>query len=316
MKPAVRKRRAPRHQGWALGIDVGATNVRAGLVHVSSGSIRCSHATPTEAEGGKRHSLARLALVAGQTVAAGKARGVAATLVGIGIPELVGNTGQIDSQCSLKWRAKDVHNLLQRYGAVTIASDVRAAALAEARLGAGTGAAVFLYVSVGTGISSTLVIDGEPFTGAHGHAISFASGPTFVSSDSAGHTTYAALESRAAGPGLLSRAQALGAMEEDAMAVCRKARQSAGLHRDIVDAAATELAIHVAVVANALDPTLIVMGGGLGSSSGRYWTTFRAAVHRHLWGPNSRRLPIRHAALGPRAGLIGAALAAVEARHS
>src|SRR2546430_9820677 len=36
----------------------------------------------------------------------------------------------------------------------------------------------FLYVTVGTGISYSLVIDGKPFTGAHGHAISFASGPT------------------------------------------------------------------------------------------------------------------------------------------
>ena len=52
---------------------------------------------------------------------------------------------------------------------------MRAAALAEARHGAARGDPTFLYVGVGTGISSTLFIDGEPYAGAHGHAIAFAS---------------------------------------------------------------------------------------------------------------------------------------------
>lgn len=313
MKRVPGRQRPVRHQPWVLGIDVGATNIRAGLVQVATGEVRCVYLARTEARRGSRHSLSRVALLASQAVSAGQAQGLEISKVGIGIPELIGNDGQIDSECSLGWRAADVHRILSRFGEVTLASDVRAAALAEARFGAGRGAPSFLYITVGTGIANTLVIGGEPYAGAHGHAISFASGPTFPASAKARKPRWEALEHRAAGPALLRRVRVLGGKEEDAVEVGRKARARGGLQRRVVDAAASELALHVAVIANALDPALIVMGGGLGSAPGRYWTTLRTAIRLHLWGPNARRLPVRRAALGAGSGLIGAALSAAEA---
>jgi glucokinase len=109
------------------------------------------------------------------------------------------------------------------------------------------------------------------------------------------------------------RARQLGSEAPDAEALCRTAIREPGIARDLVDSAATELAVHVAILANALDPTLVVLGGGLGCAPGRYWTTFRAALPRHTWGPHMRRLAVRQARLGSRAGLIGAALSALEA---
>lgn len=309
----VPRRQGPAHQPWILGIDVGATNIRAGLVQVATGAVRCRYVGKTEASRGSRHSLNRVALLANQAVSAGQALGLEVSRVGIGIPELIGNDGQIDSECSLGWRADDMHRTLSRFGEVTLASDVRAAALAEARLGAGRGAPSFLYITVGTGIANTLVIGGEPYAGAHGHAISFASGPTFPASGKARKPRYEALKHRAAGPALVRRVRALGGKEEDAIEIGRKARAHGGLQRRVVEAAASELALHVAVIANALDPALIVLGGGLGSAPGHYWTTLRAVIRRHLWGPNARRLPVRRAALGAGSGLIGAALSAAEA---
>jgi glucokinase len=251
--------------------------------------------------------------LARDVVEQGRAAGLSVYKVGIGIPELVGPRGQIQSSCSLPWRAPAVRASLRAHGEVTIASDVFAAALAEARLGAGRDQTAFLYVTVGTGISAALVIDGHVYTGPHGHALSFASGPTVAVSNAAGEILFEALEWRVAGPGLLRRAKLLGSAALDAEAVCRTALEEPGIARDIVDSAATELAVHVAILANALDPTLIVLGGGLGCAPGRYWSTFRAALPRHTWGPSMRRLAIRQAQLGIRAGLIGAALSALEA---
>jgi glucokinase len=295
-----------------LGIDVGGTNIRAGLFSPKAGSIRCIRAVRTEASEGGRHSLDRVATLAREVVAAGEALGLRTDRVGIGIPELVGMSEQIESRCSLNWRADSVRARLRNHGRVTIESDVRAAALAEARLGVGREQPTFLYVTVGTGISCTLVIDGTPYCGTHGHAISFASGPTFVTAGADGAAISESLEGRASGPGLVRRAQSLGLQEPDAVAVCRAALAAPGIARDVVDAAATELAIHVAIVANALDPALIVLGGGLGCAPGRYWSTFRAALPRYAWGPYSHRLRVRRAGLGTKAGMIGAALSALE----
>jgi len=92
------------------------------------------------------HALARVAALAREVVAEGAAAALHPDQVGIGIPELVGLSGRIDSRCSLPWRAETVRARLRAHGRVTIASDVRAAALAEARLGAGRQQPAFLFV--------------------------------------------------------------------------------------------------------------------------------------------------------------------------
>jgi glucokinase len=295
-----------------LGLDVGGTNIRAGLVSLPAGSIHCARSIPTEAAGGGRHSLNRVVALARQVLDEGKASRLAVSKVGIGVPELVDIEGRIGSSCSLPWRSNNVRARLGVFGAVTIASDVRAAALAEARLGAGRGEPTFFYVSVGTGLSSTLFVDGKPYLGAHGHAISFANGTTCATSSIDGKVIFECLEDRASGLGLLRRARALGLIEPDASAVCRTALKEPGIARDIVDTAASELAIQVAILANALDPGLIILGGGLGCAPGRYWSTFRTALPQHTWGPYARKLRVRKAALGTKAGVIGAALSANE----
>jgi glucokinase len=309
---AVRKTRPARRERCVLGIDVGGTNIRAGLFNQKTGSLHCVRSARTEATGGAAHSLKRVADLARKVLEQGQAAGLIAHRVGIGVPELVGPDGQIESRCSLAWRAYQVRSSLGTYGEVTIASDVIAASLAEARLGAGRGQPVFLYVTVGTGISCALVIDGKPYTGAHGHAISFASGPTVAATSATGTTAFEPLEARASGPGILRRARDRGLTEPDAIAVCRAALKGPGIARDIVDAAANELAIHVAILANALDPTLVVLGGGLGCAPGRYWSTFRAALPQYTWGPHMRLLRVRRAQLGTRAGMIGAAQLAID----
>jgi glucokinase len=309
----VRGKQRARRERCVLGIDVGGTNIRAGLFNPRDGSLHCIHSARTEAQAGARHSLMRVADLAGKVVEQGRAAGLITHAVGIGIPELVGTRGRIESHCSLHWSADQVRASLAAHGEVTIASDVLAASLAEARLGAGRGQRVFLYVTVGTGISCALVIDGNPFMGAHGHAISFASGPTAAAIGAPGTAALVPLEALASGPGILRRAQARGLTEPDAIAICETALNEPGPAREIVDAAATELAIHVAILANALDPTLVVLGGGLGCSPGRYWSTFRAALPRYTFGPHMPQLRVCRARLGTRAGMIGAAQSALEA---
>jgi glucokinase len=310
---AQRASRARNRQRCVLGIDVGGTSIRAGLFMPRSGSMRHIRAIRTEASNGGRQALARAAAVAREVVEVGSRLGLSVHRVGIGVPELVGAGGEIESRAVLPWQSQRVRKAFAAYGDVTIASDVRAAALAEARLGAARGSPTFLYVGVGTGISSTLFIDGRPYLGAHGHAIAFASGATCAAGVRDGATVFAPLESRASGPALVSRAQALGCHAEDAAEVCRAAREQPGIERGVVDAAATELAAHVAILVNALDPSLVVLGGGLGAAPGRYWNSFRAALPRFAWGRNARRVRVRRARLGARGGLIGAALSAVEA---
>ena len=97
--------------------------------------------------------------------------------IGVGVPELVDPVGNISSAHTLAWQGDGVRAAFSSLAPAVVESDVRAGALAEAMFGAGRGYRLFVYVTVGTGISSTLVQDGRPFAGARGNALILASSP-------------------------------------------------------------------------------------------------------------------------------------------
>jgi glucokinase len=148
-----------------IGIDVGGTKIAACRWDPATREVLGGERWETGAADGGPAVLRRCA---------GLARLLAADdrlPVGIALCELVDLDGAVASAETVDWRGLDVAAPFAGLGPVVLESDVRAAALAEARLGAGQGSPLFLYVSVGTGISHALVIDGRPLAGAHGSAL-------------------------------------------------------------------------------------------------------------------------------------------------
>jgi glucokinase len=193
-----------------------------------------------------------------------------------------------------------------------IEADVRAAARAEALLGAGDDLDLFLYVSIGTGISSCLVIDGEPFTGARGATGTMASGPLPGFSEDITRPLLPTLEQIASGPALVSRFRAVGgAVEsgEDVLAAAAAGNEDAAR---IVRSAAAALGASIGALVNVLDPQAVILGGGLGLSEGLFRETLINSARRHIWWPGHRDLSIVSASTGADAGVIGAAATAWE----
>jgi glucokinase len=194
--------------------------------------------------------------------------------IGVGICEVVDRDGRLTTAETIEWRGLDVAGAFG--GApVTLESDVRAAALAEARFGAGAGLGSFLHVIVGTGAAACLVVNGRPHLGEHGNAIILGAPPV---EQVAGGAT-------------------LGELVHDPAA---RAEAAAAIGRV------------VAVLVNALDPAAVVVGGGLGASAG-FAEGIAAALRPAIWCEATRALPVVPTALGEAGGVLGAALAAVEA---
>jgi glucokinase len=250
----------------AIGIDIGGTKIAVGAVF---GDGRLEHLTQMSTAG---TSLERVAAAAARI-----AEQVDAVGVGVGICELVDDEGRIQSTTSVSWTEADLAAAL---GRVTIDADVRAAAIAEARFGAGRTFSSFLYLTVGTGISHCLVLDGEPYRGAHGHAqLSGSAAVSFVCPH-CGERVRLSVEDVASGAALAS-----GAAAEDA---------------------ATTLGSLIALLVNVLDPEAVVVGGGLGTAGGGYWDALVSATREHVWAERVRALPIQQAGLGAHSGVIGA----------
>lgn len=300
----------PDPAACAIGLDVGGTKIAAGLVAYPSGSVlarRTVHTLPQR--GGEAVLSDTLALAGGMMEEAGK-RSLDLLGIGVGVPELVDTAGNVTSSHSLAWQDLSVRAAFAQLAPAFLESDVRAGALAEALYGAGRPYRLFVYVTVGTGISSTLVQDGRPYAGARGNALIMASSPFSVECGSCGATLHPILEELASGPALVARynrREARAAERGEDVTAAARAGDAAAVK--IVRSAGEALGNSVAFLVNVMDPEAIVVGGGLGSAGGLYWDSFTASTRAHIWAENSRALPIVPAALGADSGMIGAAAA-------
>jgi glucokinase len=293
----------------AIGLDVGGTKIAGGIVAFPEGRIVSSRVIPTLPERGAEPVLADALTLARELLDAVDEWEMALAGIGIGVPELVDASGNVTSEHTIPWVGVPVQERFTQLAPAVVESDVRAGALAEACFGAGRAYSTFVYVTVGTGISCTLVVDGRPHTGARGNALILSNAPLSTTCTECGAELHPILEEIASGPALVARynqrrpAQALTRGEEVLAAVAQGDSDAI----EVVRTGAAALGTSVAFLVNTLDPEALVVGGGLGTAGGLYWTSFVESTREHIWADNSRDLPILPAALGPESGLIGAA---------
>lgn len=264
-----------------VGIDAGGTKLAAGRVDVATGTVSDQRVIDTRAERGGQAVLDDVVELARSMVGDAQA-------IGIGVPEMVDATGRIRSAANWDWRELDLAAAFAGLPPVRIVSDVHAAASAESHLGAGRNFGSFLYVSVGTGISSSFVLDGRPWSGADGRAILL--GAPLV-------------EEQASGPAIARAAGTQTAQEAFADSA----------HAPVIRAAADALGLELARAVHLLDPDAIVLGGGLGLNA-----TYRRLVAEALAtaiDPTYANLPpVVPAQLGALAGIVGAAESVLQGR--
>jgi len=291
----------PADNVWAVGLDVGGTKIAGGLIRFPAGEVVVRRRVATHAGRDAAAVLADAVEMARELTAA-VPPGVYFAGVGLGVPELVDLDGRLASGATIDWRGIPLAGRFVGVGPVWVDADVRAAALAEARFGAGRPYRLFVYVSVGTGISHTLVHAGRPFAGARGNALVLASAPTSVRCPACGSWARPVLEEVAAGPALAAALKVDSA--EDVLAAADRGDHHA---IRIVRDAAEALGSGIGFLVNVLDPEAVVVGGGLGLAGGLYWNVLVNSVRRHIWAESTRDLPIVQAGLGSDAGVIGAA---------
>jgi fructokinase len=294
-----------------LGIDLGGTKIE-GVVLGDDLAILERRRMPTERERGYEHILDRTAeLVRDLLPLVPGCRAV-----GIGTPGALTRGGTLKNSNTTCLNGRPVlADLEARLGlAVRMENDANCFALAEALAGAGRGAEMVFGVILGTGVGGGLVFRGEVWAGPQHiagewghHAI-----------DPAGPACYCGqrgcVETLLSGPALEAAYRTAGG---DASASARDvaARAEAGEQR-----AARVLERYVATFGRALanviailDPSVIVLGGGLSNLEVLY-TRGRDAVTERLFN-DELATPIVRNALGDSAGVIGAALLVAENRR-
>lgn len=241
-----------------LAIDFGGTKVDVGVADLDGGLI-ASERLQTLPERGARQVVDRAVATALRLAAQAGADVVAAGAVSPGIvrEDRVALAPNVPG-----WEQLALPRLLSdglAVDSISIANDVNAAALAEARWGALAGCEAGVFVSLGTGVKAGLVIGGRVFEGAHGAAGEIGYSVRDAADASGFAAGRAPLEEYVGGRALGERAGLLLGEHVTAADVFERAQMPDGFLEDWL----AVLTMHLANLAIAFDPERVALGGGL-----------------------------------------------------
>ncbi|WP_151529252.1 MULTISPECIES: ROK family glucokinase [Corynebacterium] len=304
----------------SIGFDIGGTNLR-GAVVTPEGRIIDSTQVPTPStQRGLDEAIAYVvtSLRSRHDVGA----------VGLAV------AGFIDPDCErvrfaphLPWRDKNVRADIERLIdlPVVLEHDANAAAWGEYRFGAARDAQTWVLFAIGTGIGATLMHNGEIYRGAFGTAPEFGHITVVPDGRRCPCGKRGCLERYCSGTALPDFAkEIIGSGEFEDSSFVRRFRSQADelTGRRIMqaacngDPAALKVVEHfshwlgegLAIVADILDPELIVVGGGVAKDSPLYLEAAKQRFARRIVGAGHRPLAdIKTVELGSDAGMIGAA---------
>jgi predicted NBD/HSP70 family sugar kinase len=250
-----------RDRDFVLGIDFGGTKMALATADLDGEPLETAR-LDTDAQRGATQAVDRALARAQELVAVtqrsrnGRCLAVGAVSPGIVYPDRVALAPNVPG-----WEELRLPELIAKgLGPSEVATDVKAAALAELRWGSLRDADPGILIVLGTGLAAAIVIGGEVLEGANGAAGEIAYSVRGTVDELASAHGRAPLEELAGGRAIGERGSALLGEALSAADVFAHADPRA---RRLVDEALAELAIHVANMAIVVDPARIAVGGGL-----------------------------------------------------
>jgi glucokinase len=312
--------------GLALGVDIGGTNIRAALVS-AEGALGERVKFRTEAQRGPDAVIEDLALRLRDLIA-GAPHPVAA--VGVGCPgPLSSATGVVHEAPNLPgWTEIPLGpRLSEALGLpVQVHNDANAATWGEFWLGAGREAHTIVMYTLGTGVGGGLVIDGRLWTGPDDTAGELGHICIIPEGRPCGCGARGCLEAHASATNVAARArEALEAGRESSLRkyliqeltahkVDHEADAGDPLSIEILEETGVFLGLAAAAMVNALNPDLLIYGGGMCRADRWLFPQIERVVRERCFDAPAVRVRIVPAALCDDAGIIGAAGLALRGR--
>ena len=314
---------------YVVGVDVGGTSTKLGRYRHGARDLEGFRSLPTGARRAPAEVLADVAAAIEDLTAAAAGAPLA---LGVGVPATLSREGRIEVLPNFApgWRGLDVGAEL---GASTglptvVLNDARAFTLAEARLGAAAGARTAFGVTLGTGVGGGLVIDGRLHLGDSGNAGEFGHHVHDPHGPRCGCGSHGCIETYASAPALVAavmRPFVQGAAPElarlaggrlDAVTPALIAEAAAAgdvICSEVLARVALVLGVALANVTTLVSPERVVIGGGMAGLGETLFGPLRLVLAAYAPTAGDRLPTLVPAALGDRAGALGAALHAFDA---
>jgi glucokinase len=304
-----------------IAVDLGGTNIRAGLVS-SSGQVSDFINEPSLTSLGLRQSLKKLTEVLAEMLR----RHPDVAGIGIGIPGAIDYArGVVTESPNLPgWINVELRKILSEKFNVPVYmdNDANVYTLGEWSAGAGRGFDSMACLTLGTGVGGGLILDGRLYRGVQGMASEIGHlainprGPLCTCGSRGCLETYASAQAlarmagdemrRIADEKLRSNFKAT-VKREGVPGLTRLAENGDATAKKIFARMGYYLGVGLASLNNLLNLDMIVLGGGVSRASDLFLPAALEEIESRCFAAPAKRLQVKRGLLGDNAGLAGAA---------
>jgi glucokinase len=303
-----------------IGVDIGGTNIKAGVVDYQ-GNVIAKQRALTEAKLGSDRLLNTIL----NLVIELKKQTPQASLkaAGFGVPGaikfregIVTQAPNIPSLNGLSFR-KILEDRLEI--PCYVDNDANLIAAGEMWVGAGTGYQNICALALGTGIGGGVIIDGEILRGADGMAAELGHVPVNADGPRCNCGSYGCLEMYSSATGILRMVrEALERNVSTPLAsvpfnsitpetVYRFAKEGDRVSHEILESAGTNLGVGLAAFVNIFNPEIFIIGGGVAASWDLLMPPALAKMRARAFKAPAARVEVVRAKLEDEAGICGSA---------
>ena len=310
---------------YSIGIDIGGTNIAAGVVDENY-NIVCQSKVKTCSD--KDYTVVLENIVSAGKSAAEKAGMSMQDMqwVGLGCPGTCNlDTGVVEYANNLRWTNVPLRSYIEQALGIPayIENDANAAALGEFFAGAAKGANSAIIITIGTGLGAGIIIDGKLFSGSNyagaeiGHTVINVDGEQCTCGRKGCFEAYSSVTALVKFtkrymeqyPDTLMKsiAEKEGKVSGRTSFIAAKKGDEAG--KKVVELFIKNLACGIINTINVFQPNILCIGGGVSNEGDNLLIPLKDYINKEIYSKNSKNnTEIVTCKLGNGAGLIGAAL--------
>jgi len=313
--------------GWVyyIGIDLGGTNIAAGIVD-EKGTVIRKDSIPTFREREYPEILKDMAMLALKLIEDEGLSLEDIKSIGIGSPGIADNkNGILIYANNLKFRNVPMREEIQKYIdlPVYIENDANCAALAESVAGAAKDAEHSITITLGTGVGSGVIINKRLYSGFNGAGAEIGHMTIIVDGKQCTCGRRGCWEVYASATALIEQAKEAAKSNPDSMInklvegdLSRlnakipfdAARQGDKTAETVVKRYIKYIGEGITNVINIFYPQVIVIGGGISKEGEYLLKPLRQYVYDNVYAKDVQQTDIRIAEMGNDAGIVGAAM--------
>ncbi|MEF2966403.1 ROK family transcriptional regulator [Paenibacillus sp. M1] len=297
-----------KQAGFAIGVDIRVSDLLAVLVDLEGNVIREKSVPLADSEPGSMAEQIRKTVAQLSRRLPESPYGIVG--IGIGVPGLVDETSRVVSAPNLGWDNVDLAGALaaELGDNIHIDNEANAGAIGEKLYGAGRDSLNLIYLSIGVGIGSGIIVGGElyrgtsNFSGEVGHMTVAEDGPLCRCGNRGCWETLASEKA------LVDRAASL--WKEDAPSleeILASAKQGDKDAVELLNEIGSQLGVGLANLVNILNPELIVIGNRLSLAGEVFEDAMLGTIKNRSLSYHRKKTHVAFAKLGIRSTALGAA---------